>query len=425
MDHSHFAPETRALSLGYVPGLSEQSVKCPLFLTSTYCFKSAEEGKAFFELAYGLRKKGENEPEQGLIYSRINNPNLQIFEERMASFDKTEKGAVFGSGMAAISTSLMALVNPEEVVIATSPVYGGTHFLLAHMLPKYNIKVIMVPAGPKAHEDILKAAEKAGFEKIRALYVETPANPNLAFTDIKKVSETASLITSKKKSQERAVITFVDNTFFGPIHQTPKDFGADIVLYSATKFIGGHSDVIAGVATGSAELIDQIMVHRTIFGTMASPFESWMLLRSLETITIRMKQQEQNAIELSKSLVGHPSILKINHPSLFTEDNPSYPILKEQCHGTGSMFTLDIKGGEKGAFKFLNSLTIPRLAVSLGGTETLVESPMTMTHADVKPEELKEIGVSEGFVRISVGLENVNDLIGDFKQALDKVQEVL
>jgi len=407
-------PETLALCLGYDPKLSEGAIKPPIFLTSTFEFASAADGKNFFEVAYGLRKQAPGEV-PGLIYSRINNPNLQIFEERIAVWDKNEKAAAFASGMAAIATTMFTFLRPDDVVLSTCPVYGGSHYLFHRILPQFGIQVFQVPNLADPETSLLEAARAHGLDKVRMIYVETPANPSNMMMDIEKISKAASQI---GQLNHRKVLTAVDNTFLGPLFQTPADHGADLTLYSATKFIGGHSDLVAGVVTGRKEWIDPIMGFRTILGTMAAPFTGWQLLRSLETLSLRMRRQAKTAQKIARFLAGHKNVARVYYPGLLTEGDPQFAIYKKQCSGPGSLISFDIKGGEKEAFAVLDRFRICRLAVSLGGTESLVEHPMTMTHSDIEPKELEAIGVSPGMIRMSVGIEHETDLLDDLKQAL-------
>ncbi len=412
-----FNPETLALGYGYDATLSEGAIKPPVFLTSTFQFASAEEGKRFFELAYGLREPDQGE-EPGLIYSRLNNPNLQIFEERMAAWDLTEKGISFASGMAAIASTVFALVRPGEFILSTAPVYGGTHYLFDKVLPRFGIEVVSVPAGTDAPRLLREAADRVGRDKVRMLYLESPANPSNALTDI---AEVAALGRELSEGRERAVVTAVDNTFLGPVFQRPAPLGADLVIYSATKFIGGHSDLIAGVVTGSAALVAEIAEMRTILGTMPNPFVGWMLLRSLETVSIRMRRQAKSAEKLARMLAEHPKVRVVHHPSLLRPGDPQYAIYKKCCTGPGSLIAFEVEGGEEAAFRLLDSFEVCRLAVSLGGTESLVEHPMRMTHADVPPELLETYGVTPGLVRMSVGIEHISDLRRDLRHALSRI----
>ena len=409
-----FNPETLALGYGYEPRLSEGAVKPPVFLTSTFEFESSAEGKRIFELAYGLRSRDEGE-QQGLIYSRLNNPNLQIFEERLAAWDLMETAATFASGMAAISTSLLALLQPGEVVLSTAPVYGGTHYLLEHVLPTFGIQTRFVPAGAEAAAHMRAAAREIGAQKVRCLYLETPANPSNAHSDIAAIAELAREL---GQGRERKVVSIVDNTFLGPVFQRPAAQGADMVIYSATKFIGGHSDLVAGVVTGSAALLAQVLDLRTILGTMTTPFNGWLLLRSLETLSVRMRRQSKSAAKLAVLLLEHPKVNKVFFPGLLRPRDPQYDIYKRQCTGPGSLISFEVAGGAEAAFRVLDAFEVFRLAVSLGGTESLVEHPMHMTHADVPPARLESHGVTPGLIRMSVGLEHLSDLRRDLRHAL-------
>ena len=423
MDRHHssskreFNPETLALGYGYEAALSQGAVKPPVFLTSTFQFESAAHGKRFFELAYDLKERDAGE-DPGLIYSRINNPNLQMFEERMAAWDRTDSGLVFASGMASISTSLLALLRPGDVVLTTAPVYGGTHFLLEHILPPLGITHRAVLAGPDTALLMEAAATEVGPERVRMLYVETPANPSNALVDIAAVSALARRL-SEGRSAERRVVTAIDNTFLGPVFQRPADFGADLVIYSATKFIGGHSDLVAGVVTGPKDLVTAIGVYRTILGTMPNPFVGWLLQRSLETLSVRMRRQAKSAEALAQLLSDHPRVRSVRYPTLWPEGSPERRLWERQCTGAGSLIAFDVEGGEEAAFAVLDRFEVFRLAVSLGGTESLVEHPMRMTHADVPPELLAGFGVTAGMIRMSVGLEHLSDLRRDLLWALE------
>jgi methionine-gamma-lyase len=412
-DGKRFHPETLALGYGYDAALSEGSVKPPVFLTSTFEFASARKGRQFFEAAYGLKDLPHGEA-MGLIYSRLNNPNLEIYEDRMAAWEEMEKAAVFSSGMAAISTAILALCRPGDVIVSTMPVYGGTHFLFEKILPEFGIRTELVPAGELAHEAMREAAARYP-GKVRMLYIEAPANPSLVLTDIAGCAALARALSTS----ERRVFTAVDNTFLGPVFQHPKDFGADLVFYSATKFLGGHSDLVAGVAIGDAATIQTVGTYRTILGTMAQPFTAWLLTRSLETVSIRMRRQAKTAQKLAEQLADHPRIQRVIYPGLLEDDTAQGRLYHKQTTGHGSLIAFEVKGGEDAAFKVLDRFEVIRLAVSLGGTESLAEHPMRMTHSDVPPEMLAHHGVTESMIRISVGLEHLTDLKRDIKQALE------
>lgn len=421
MDRRHgktgalFHPETLALGYGYDPFLSEGSLKPPAFLTSTFQFKSAEAGARFFEIAYGLSEQRASET-PGLIYSRLNNPNLEIFERRLAAWDGGEKAAVFSSGMAATSTLCLSLLRPGDAVIASAPLYGGTHYLLEHVLPEFGIQSRQVQAGNDTPQLMREAARELGENRVRLLMVETPANPSNTLVDVAAV---AGVARSLPGVDERPCLCAVDNTFLGPVFQQPATLGADLVVYSATKFIGGHSDLIAGVVTGKAELVERLRLLRTILGTVATPFSGWLLLRSLETLGIRMRQQSENAQRIARLLDDHPKISRVLYPGLLKPGDPQFEIYQRQCSGPGSLIAFEVEGGLDAAKRVLDRFEVARLAVSLGGTESLVEHPMTMTHADVPPESLESMGVSAGLIRMSVGVEHVRDLELDIEAALD------
>ncbi len=411
--NKEYNPETLALHYGYEPFLSEGAIKPPVFLTSTFQFRTAAEGKRFFQLVYGLREPGPDE-EPGLIYSRLNNPNLQIFEERIAAWDRMEMGAVFASGMAAISTMIWSLLKPGDQIISSAPVYGGTHYLFSEILPQWGIEVSYIRAGSDTPQKMAELAKEK--KNLRMFYLETPANPSISMVDIEKVSQLASQLS---KERSTSIYTAVDNTFLGPLFQRPALFGADLIIYSATKFIGGHSDLIAGVITGSKKLLEPIIKMRTILGTMATPFSGWLLLRSLETLSIRMRRQAKNARHLAQLLAEHPKVTKVRYPGLLQNGDPQYQIYKKQCTGPGSLISFDVDGGEEEAFAVLDRFQVFRLAVSLGGTESLVEHPMSMTHADVPPEELKKYDITESTIRMSIGIEHLSDLRRDLLYALE------
>jgi len=407
-------PESLMMSYGYKPELSEGAIKCPIFQTSTFVFRSAEEGKAFFEVAYGLREKREDE-EMGLIYSRINNPDLEVLENRLCLWDEAEDCAVFESGMAAISTAFLAFLNPGDLILFSNPVYGGTDHFIRCVLPRFKVNILAFnPTDSK--EDIIKMVEASGYaDKLKMLYLETPANPNNQLTDIGMCREIADYF-----SGDERVILATDNTYMGPVWQHPIKHGADLVLYSATKYIGGHSDLIAGACLGGKHLMRIIKEYRTFLGNMAAPHTGWLLMRSLETLKVRMDEQARNAVEVAAFLNSHPKVEKIYYLG-YPENERQRAIVKKQCLSNGAMISFDIRGGEKEAFKFINSLRLIKLAVSLGGTESLAEHPATMTHIGVAPEDKIRFNISEKLVRLSIGVENHEDLIADITQALDKV----
>lgn len=421
MSNRHFSPESLMMSYGYKPQLSEGAIKCPIFQTSTFVFKSAEDGKAFFEVAYGHRAKKKNE-HIGLIYSRINNPDMEILEDRLTLWEKAAACAVFESGMSAISTVLMEFLKPGDLLLYSNPIYGGTHHFIHHVLTKFGIHIMGFRPG-ETNQEILQQLSQSGLaDKLAMIYLETPANPTNDLIDI----EMCAAVAAKYSTKEKKVLVCVDNTYMGPLWQHPLKNGADLVLYSATKYIGGHSDVIAGAVLGNSELVQRIKILRTFLGNMISPYNGWLLLRSLETLKVRMDQQAANAEKVAAYLVKHPLVEKVYYLGFFKENNPSqFEIYKKQCIGNGAMLSFDITGGEEAAFTFLNHLKLIKLAVSLGGTESLAEHPATMTHVDIPDEEKIHFNITPKLIRLSVGVENYNDIIWDIEQALEKVKQYL
>ena len=412
-------PESLMMSYGYKPELSEGAIKCPIFQTSTFVFKSAEEGKAFFEVAYGHREKNEGE-ELGLIYSRINNPDLEILENRLTLWDEAEECAVFESGMAAITTVLLEFLKPGDLLLISNPVYGGSDHFIKKILPKFGISVAEFSVG-QTKEDIIQLVENTGIaNKLAMVYIETPANPTNDLIDIEESKEIAKYFSSSEKE----IYLAVDNTYMGPIWQHPLKHGADLVLYSATKYIGGHSDVIAGACLGSKELMQRVKGLRTFLGNMASPNSGWLLLRSLETLKVRMDTQAINAEKVAAFLNTHPLVEKVYYiGNLSEKDGAQFNIKNKQCLSNGGMISFDVKGAEKDAFRFLNSLKLIKLAVSLGGTESLAEHPATMTHVDLDPALKNKLSITEKMVRLSIGVEFYEDIIYDIEQALNKIDK--
>lgn len=407
-------PESLMMGYGYDPALSEGAIKCPIFQTSTFVFESAEAGKAFFEVAYGLREADEGEA-QGLIYSRLNNPDLEILEDRLCLWDGAESCASFASGMAAVTTSLLAYVRPGDALLYSAPIYGGSDHFVRHVLPTFGVTAIAFAAGEPLAAQRNEILAAIGGRRVGAILLETPANPTNALVDIRAVAALADELVVEGHRPP----VMVDNTFLGPIFQHPLQHGADVVLYSATKFIGGHSDVIAGAALGTDAVMAPIRGLRTFLGTMASPWNGWLLMRSLETLKLRMTAAAQNAEKVARFLVAHPKVARVHWLGLLAEDHPMREVYDRQCSGPGSLVAFEVRGGEAEAFRFLNALRLVRLAVSLGGTESLAEHPATMTHADVSPADQARFGITPALVRISVGIEDAGDLLADLGEALD------
>jgi methionine-gamma-lyase len=406
-------PETLMMGYGYDPLLSEGALKCPIFHTSTFVFENAEAGKAFFELAYGIREAGPKEV-SGLIYSRINNPDLQVLEERLCLWDRAESCLVFSSGMSAIATTLLTFLRPGDCIVHSEPLYGGTEYLLHKVLPTFGIHRVGFDAGSTTGmRDAMRAAAALG--PIRMICTETPANPTNALVDIRACADLAA---------EAAVdgvrpLVAVDNTFLGPLWQQPLDHGADLVLYSLTKYIGGHSDLIAGACLGSEEHLAPVRAMRTIFGTMADPMTGWLALRSLETLKLRMTCAMKNARYVAEYLNDHPKVRKVHYLGFLEEGSEQHEIFQRQCRAPAATFAFEVDGGESNAFRVLNALEVIKLAVSLGGTESLAEHPASMTHADVPAEQKQRMGITDGMIRLSVGVEHPEDIIADLRQALE------
>ena len=411
------APETQMMGYGYDPGLSEGSVKVPLFQTSTFVFKTGEQGKAFFELAYGLREQGADE-EPGLIYSRINNPDLQILEERLTLWDGADASLVFSSGMAAIATTMLTFLRPGDVFVHSEPIYGGTEHLVESVLPQFGIEreVFGTYAGSPSLDEAMRRAAARG--RVGMIFIETPANPTNDLVDIAACAEAAR---KYEGPDGRRPLVVVDNTFLGPLWQQPLRNGADLVVYSLTKYVGGHSDVVAGGCLGSAALVKQVKGMRGVLGTTLDPHSAWLLLRSLETLKLRMTSAMKNARYVAEFLQDHPKVDKVYYLGFLPAGDPQHTIYQRQCKSPGSTFSFEIHGGEAEAFRLLNHLQLVRLAVSLGGTESLIQHPATMTHSDVPEPRQRMIGVTPAMVRISVGIEHPEDVIADLRQALEAV----
>ena len=408
------SPESLMMSYGFDPKLSQGSIKPPIFQTSTFIFESAEEGKSFFEQAYGLKEAKEG-AEPGLIYSRINNPDLEILENRLCLWDGAEEAAVFESGMGAITTSLLKFLEPGDLILHSNPIYGGSDHFIKHFLPKFGINILGFDPN-HSKEEIEKMVKDSELEdRLKMIYVETPANPTNDLIDLEMCHDVANTF---RKGDTQPILT-VDNTYMGPLWQHPLKHGADLVLYSATKYIGGHSDLIAGACLGSNKLITQVKEMRTFLGNMAGPHTGWLLLRSLETLKIRMEQQAKNASCVYDMIKDHPKVKTIHYLGALKKGTRSHDIFERQYSSAGAMLSIILEGGEKEAFKFLNNLKLIKLAVSLGSTESLAQHPATMTHAGVDADVRAKYGITENLVRLSIGVENSDDLIWDIKQALE------
>jgi cystathionine beta-lyase/cystathionine gamma-synthase len=404
-------PETAVLTQGFDPSLSVGSARPAVFRSSTYVFSSPEAAERAFDIMGGRaeRAPGEN---VDLVYSRFNHPNAQILEDHIVPLEPgATTAAVFNSGMAAIMTALLAVLKPGDSIIYTVPIYGGTQTLIQGFLEPFGIQGIAVPGG---RSDLLDEAIHAA-RNLRVVLIETPANPTIAMTDIRRACQTVAVLAGERP------LVMIDNTFLGPAFQHPIQLGADISLYSATKYLGGFSDIIGGVALGKdTELMRKIRSKRSLFGNILQPDESWILDTRLPTVYLRMNRQSENAKLLAESLVGHPKIAKIYYPTLFS-DAEQTRIYREQCTQPGGLVSIDLKGGKAAAFDFLRHLQLARDAVSLGGVETLACHPRSTTHSAWSAKDLDEAGIGDGLVRISFGIEDSGDLLNDFARALELV----
>ena len=408
---------TRAMFAGYRPQDADMAVKPPMHPTSTFVFPDARTGAAHMETAYGV--EGAETPPDGFIYSRLGNPTLRMAEARLAAWDDSEDAALFASGMAAISTTLLAWSGADRPVWFVGPLYGGSHHFLEDVLPDMGRTVTEI----ESLEGLDHALHAAEGKLPGIIYLETPANPTMQLQRIRTAAEWAAT----HSTSDHRILVMVDNTYLGPVLQRPLEEGADVVLYSATKYLGGHSDLIAGGASGSAEAMGKVKEFRTFLGGMLDPHSAWMLARSMETLHVRVERQQENAGHLLahlRELCG-PEAIRSAWKEDLTTMGEDISIAAQQQRGGGSMIGLTVPGGREGAFAFLDALTVFKLAVSLGSTESLAEHPASMTHAGVPAEAKVRMGITEGFVRLSVGLEHPEDLKEDVAHAWKVACEVV
>ena len=407
-------PSTLMMGHGYDPALSEGSLKPPIFLTSTFVFPSAAAGKRHFEGVTGKRPGGA----EGLVYSRFNGPNQEILEDRLAVWEEAEDALAFSSGMSAIATLFLATVRPGDTIVHSGPLYAATETLIARVLGRFGVHWLDFPAGATRAE-IDAVLQKASSGRVALIYLESPANPTNALVDVEAVAASRDAIFTGAEKPPIAI----DNTFLGPLWHKPLAHGADIVVYSLTKYAGGHSDLVAGGVLGSKEQINTIRSMRNTIGTITDPNTAWMLLRSLETLELRMSRAGENAVKVCAYLQNHPKVERVGYLGFLEggEDARQADIYRRHCTGAGSTFSLYLKGGEAEAFAFLDALKIAKLAVSLGGTETLASHPAGMTHLSVPDARKQALGITDNLVRISIGVEDADDLIADFTQALEAV----
>lgn len=416
-------PETQMMGFGYDPTLSEGSLKPPIFLTSTFVFKTAQDGKDFFDFTSGRREPGVGQA-SGLVYSRFNNPNLEVLEDRLALWEGSEAAAVFSSGMAAISTALWAYVRPGDVILMSQPLYGGTETLIEKTLPLFGVHAVSFTEGcdrnavhAAAARATAVAEQKGG--RVCLIMTETPANPTNGLVDLKLMREVSESIGNRQSGGRPPVA--VDNTFLGPVFQRPLAHGADLVLYSLTKYVGGHSDLVAGGVAGPKDMVGPVKKLRGALGTQLDPNTAWMIMRSMETLSLRMNKASQNAALVADFLRKHPKVAAVNYLGFLADDDPRRQVFERQCESAGSTFGFSVKGGEPEAFRLLDALQVIKLAVSLGGTETLISHPASTTHSGLSKETRDRIGITDALIRISVGIEDAGDLVADLAAALDAI----
>lgn len=402
-------PPTAVLTRGFDPRLSVGSARPAVFRSSTYVFSSPEAAERAFAIALGRSRPSDGE-NVDLIYSRLSHPNAEIVEDQIVPLERgAEEAAVFNSGMAAISTVFLSCCPPGSSFVYTTPVYGGTQHLIHQLLEPLGLHGIPVPAAATA--ELTRLIDDT--PNLKLVYLETPANPTLVMCDI------GAAVRAAKRHPGPAPLVVVDNTFLGPTFQHPLVLGADLCVYSATKYLAGHSDMLGGVVIGKdAELIASLRGMRAILGNILQPDECWLLNSRLPTVELRMTRQSKNAQRIAEALAGHPRIERLYYPTLFS-DPTQIRIRDTQCDYPGAVFALELRGGKRAAFDFLRRLTIAKNAVSLGGVETLACHPATTTHSEMSAEELATNGITDALVRISVGIEDRRDLLEEFRGALD------
>lgn len=414
-DTRGLSPETLAVTLGYSAASAFGAVKPPAVMTTTFVYQSAQHSKDVHEAFF----KGTG-PAVGAhdayIYTRLGHPNLTMVETRMAALDGAEAAAVFCSGMAAITTTLLAFLRPGDSVVCSRPCYGGTDGYLTTVLPDFGVSTFGMSDG--CNETIIRAAlaDAMAAGPLRIIHIESPANPTAAIVDIAAVARIAA---EMSVAQGFRPIILVDNTFLGPLLQSPLVEGADLCMTSLTKYCGGHSDLMAGSVSGSAALVARLKALRTLSGNHLDPFNAWLLLRSFETLALRTDRACASARQVAQFLQGHPKVSGVTYLGFI--EGPARRVFDRQCRGTGSTFSFHLHGAEAEAFRLLDALKLLRLAVSLGGSETLICNPATTTHYQTPRERREAGGIFEGTLRVSIGLEAPSDLIADLAQALAKV----
>jgi len=411
---AHWKPRTRTAHIGYDPFLSMGAVRPPIFSVSTFATETAEKLEHMFRRAYGFEAPLAPEDEWP-IYTRVSNPNFIMLCDRLQCLElgaENPQAIYFPSGLSAIFTAVLTVCNPGDTLIFGYPVYGGTDHMFRHVIPE-KLGLNVVPVDATDLNNVEDALKKHG-KNTSMVFIETPANPSLAMVDIQAIADLTHSLSDG--------ILGVDNTFMSPILQHPLQQGADMVLYSGTKSLGGHSDLIAGfVVDRDEKRARKIQSMRSSTGPTPSAFDAWLLYRSLDTLEVRVLGAQENAKKVASFLKDHPKIERIIYPDFYDKNSAEYKIYHKQCEGPGSMITFDPKGGKEEAYKILDNLKIFGLAVSLGGVESLAESPWFHTHLDVSDEDKLKSNFSPQTLRLSIGLEDAEDLCEDLDQALNKI----
>jgi len=383
---------TRAIHAGYEPSQEGGALVPPLHLSSTFAFETVEAAGAAFA--------GE---QAAHFYTRISNPTLDLLERRIADLEGAEAAVSFGSGMGAVTSVLWSLLEPGDEILADKTLYGCTFAFLNHGIGRFGVNVRHVDmSDPEAVADAISS-------KTKVVYFETPANPTMKLVDIAAISAVA---------RAHGALTVVDNTYSTPMLTRPIELGADVVIHSATKYLGGHGDLVAGLAAGSAEVMERVRLYglKDMTGAALSPFNAMLIMRGMKTLALRMERHSQSAHQVARWLKDHPQIAMVAYPGL--EDSPDHALAKRQMRHFGGMIAFEVKGGFEAGVTMMNAMKLALRAVSLGDAETLIQHPASMTHSTYPPEERAGYGISEGLVRLSVGLEDVDDILADLDQAL-------
>jgi cystathionine gamma-synthase/methionine-gamma-lyase len=408
---------TQTVAAGYDAKAHHGSIKPPLFSTSTFAYHSAQHAKDV-HARYFSATPPETGADPAYIYARLDNPNMAMLQARLAVLDGAEDAAVFNCGMAAINAITQAFLRPGDTVLHTKPIYGGTDSLLYAHLTQFGITPFGITDALDADSIRAAAQAAASHGRLALAMVETPANPTSGIADIALIADIAAEIGER---QGHKPMVAVDNTFLGPFQQNPLAHGADLCMTSLTKYAGGHSDLLAGGVSGAAAPIHKLKQLRTVLGSHLDAHTSWMVLRSLETMHLRTERAGENARSIAEFLRAHPAISSVNYVGFTDPESRAGKVFARQCRGAGSTFTFKIRGGEHAAFRMLDRLRVLHMAVSLGGTETLICHSATTTHFNVPAERRLDVGIDDNSLRISVGVEHIDDLIEDLRQALESV----